>query len=237
MNGRPLTNDEFWNQLLARNCGRADPLRHRNRLALLLAGLTGLRESELTLITIGMFVSPAGELREFVVLPEDITRDGYERPIVISNPALKDALEQYLRWLIETGINTHPDNHYLGLDGTAQLLVNDKGQPFTLQSRGAGAQSPTAMSKLLDKLIENAGLADTGINRLSLVRTAVIESYRAGMSTTDLMIITGFSSETISTILAMDVAQYSPIADWFVKRKADKVKRLDSFKKRRRFMI
>lgn len=82
MDGRPLTNDEFWNQLIARNCGRADPLRRRNRLALLLAGLTGLRESELTLITIGMFVSPAGELREFVVLPDDITRDGYERPIV-----------------------------------------------------------------------------------------------------------------------------------------------------------
>lgn len=237
MDGRPLTNDEFWNQLIARNCGRADPLRHRNRLALLLAGLTGLRESELTLITIGMFVSPAGELREFVVLPDDITRDNYERPIVMSNPALKDALEQYLNWLIETGINTHPERHYLGLDGTAQLLVNDKGQPFTMQRRGAGAQSPTAMNKLLDRLIENAGLADTGVNRLSLIRTAVIESYRAGMSTTDLMIITGFSAETISTILAMDVAQYSPIADWFVKRKADKVKRLESFKLRRKYMI
>jgi hypothetical protein len=85
-----------------------------------------------------------------------------------------------------------------------------------MQSCGAGAQSPTAMNKFLDKLIENAGLADTGINRLSLVRTAVIESYRAGMSTTNLMIISGFSSETISTIFAMDVAQYSHIADWFV---------------------
>jgi hypothetical protein len=93
------------------------------------------------------------------------------------------------------------------------------------------------MNKQLDKLVENARLADTGINRLSLVRTAVIEPYRAGMSTTDLMIITGFNAETISTILAMDVAQYSPIADWFVKRKADKVKRLEAFKKRRRLMI
>lgn len=129
MDGRPLTSDEFWNQLIARNCGRTDPLKHRNKLLLLLAGLAGLRESELTLITIGMFVSSAGELREFFVLPDEITRDGYERPIVMSNPALKDALEQYLRWLIGTGINTHPNNHYLGLDGTAQLLVNDKGQP------------------------------------------------------------------------------------------------------------
>lgn len=106
-----------------------------------------------------------------------------------------------------------------------------------MQSRGAGAQSPAAMNKLLDKLIESAGLSDMGITRLSLVRTAVVESYRAGMSTTDLMIITGFSAETISTILAMDVAQYSPLADWFVQRKEAKVKRLEAFKKRRRFMI
>ena len=100
-----------------------------------------------------------------------------------------------------------------------------------------GAQSPAAMNKLLDKLIESAGLSDMGITRLGLVRTAVVESYRAGMSSTDLMIITGFSAETISTILAMDVAQYSPISDWFVKRKADKVKRLESFKLRRKIMI
>lgn len=93
------------------------------------------------------------------------------------------------------------------------------------------------MNKLLDKLINNAGLSDIGINRLSLVRTAVVEFYRAGMSTTDLMIITGFGADTVSTILAMDVAQYSPISDWFVKRKADKVKRLESFKLRRKYMI
>lgn len=59
MDGRPLNNIEFWQQLVARNCGRTDPLRHRNKLALLLAGIAGLRESELTLITIGLFCLPA----------------------------------------------------------------------------------------------------------------------------------------------------------------------------------
>lgn len=203
----------------------------------MLAGIAGLRESELTLITIGLFVSPTGELREFVVLPEQITRDWFERPIVMSHPALKDALEQYINWLQQSGINSQPGKHHIGLDPTAQLLVNDKGQPFSMQSRGAGAQSPAAMNKFLDRLIEQAGLADSGVSRISLVRTAVIEGYRAGMSTTDLMITTGFSAETISTILAMDVAQYSPLADWFVQRKEAKVKRLEAFKKRRRFMI
>ena len=195
MDGRPLTNDEFWNQLIVRNCGRTDPLQHRNRLLLLLAGLTGLRESELTLITIGMFVSPTGELREFVVLPDDITRDGYERPIVMSHPAVKVALERYIEWLLESGIHTQPDKHHLGLDPTLPLLVTDKGQPYSMQSRG-GSQSPAAMNKQLDKLIEGAGFSGTGVNRLSLVRTAVVESYRAGMSTNDLMIITGFSADT-----------------------------------------
>lgn len=237
MDGRPLTNEEFWQQLVARNCGRTDPLRHRNKLALLLAGIAGLRESELTLITIGLFVSPTGELRELVVLPEQITRDGFERPFLMSNPALKDALEQYLSWLQESGIHSHPSKHHLGLDASAPLLVNDKGQPFSMQSRGEGAQSPAAMNKFLDRLIKQSGLHDAGVSRISLVRTAVIESYRAGMSTTDLMITTGFSAETISVILAMDVAQYSPLADWFVQRKEAKVKRLEAFKKRRRFMI
>jgi hypothetical protein len=30
---------------------------------------------------------------------------------------------------------------------------------------------------------------------------------------------------------------YSPIADWFIKRQADKVKRLTAFQKRRKHMI
>lgn len=237
MIGRPLTNSEFWQQLVAKNTGRTDPLRHRNKLLLLLAGLTGLRESELTLITTGLFVSPTGALREFAVLPDSITRDDYERPVVISHPALKEAFEQYIQWLLQSGINTQPAAHHLGLDPTAPLLVNDKGVSFSMQSRGEGVLSPSAINKCLDTLIMNAGLADIGIKRISLLRTAVIESYRSGMSTSDLMITTGFSAETISTILAMDIEQYSPIADWFTNRKEAKVKRLDAFKKRRRFMI
>ncbi len=89
MDGRALSNSEFWSELVARNCGRTDPLRHRNKLVLLLAGIAGLRESELTLLTIGLFVSPVGELREFVVLPDSITRDGFERPISCEPSGIK----------------------------------------------------------------------------------------------------------------------------------------------------
>ncbi len=106
-----------------------------------------------------------------------------------------------------------------------------------MQSRGEGATSPVAMNKFIDRLIKQSGLSDSGVSRISLVRTAVIEGYRAGMSSTDLMITTGFSAETIGVILSMDLAQYSPLADWFTQRKESKIKRLESFKKRRQFMI
>jgi len=61
--------------------------------------------------------------------------------------------------------------------------------------------------------------------------------YRNGASTTDIMIITGFSEESIKNILTMDYVQFSPIYDWFAQRADRKQKRLESFKKRRRFMI
>lgn len=140
-------------------------------------------------------------MREFAVLPDSITRDGYERPVVISHPALKEAFEQYIQWLLQSGINTQPAAHHLGLDPTAPLLVNDKGVSFSMQSRGEGVLSRSAINKCLDTLIMNAGLADIGIKRISLLRTAVIESYRSGMSTSDLMITTGFSAETIKARL------------------------------------
>ena len=51
------------------------------------------------------------------------------------------------------------------------------------------------------------------------------------------MVITGFSEESIKQILTMDYMQLSPIYDWFEQRAERKQKRLDSFKKRRRFML
>lgn len=237
MDGRPLTNPELWDSLIAKNYGRNNELKYRNQLLLLLATVVGLREIELTLAPIELFISPAGELREFVVLPETITRDGYERPVLLSNPQVMEALEQYIKWMLQSGINTQPADHYLGLDPNAPLLVNDDFKAYTVQSRGNGNLSPYGMNRALDKLIKQADLWDVGVRRISMIRTCVIESYRAGMSTTDLMVVTGFSDETIGKILAMDYAAYSPIADWFEQRKAAKQRRLESFKKRRRFMM
>ena len=236
MDGRPLTNSELWEQLVSRNCGRNSELRHRNRLLILLAAITGLREIELTFVTNRVFVSPEGELNEIIVLPEQIARDGFERPIILSHPELMKAFEAYFSWLIERKINCYPHRHYNGLDPNAPLFVNDNYEAFNTQSRGKTV-SPHAINKLLDSFIRNAGLWDKGIRRISLMRTSVIEMYRSGASTTDIMITTGLSEESIKHILTMDYAQLSPIYDWFEQRSDRKFKRLESFKKRRKFMI
>ena len=196
-----------------------------------MAGILGLRELELTLVTIGVFIAPNGELNEFSVLPETIARDGNERPLLLAHDGLKDAFEKYVSWLVSSGINTVPNKHYLGLDPNAPLFVDNDFKPFTVQSRGLNNISPHRMNKLLDKLISDAGLWDKGVRRMSLVRTCVVEAYRSGMSTNDIMLITGFSADSVSKILAMDYEAYSPITEWFIKRKATKQKRLESFKK------
>lgn len=218
MNARPLIDNELFNTLISRNVGKRLKLKHRNKLLLLMAGLVGLREIELTLVTIDLFVTPTGELNEFVVLPDTVTRDGNERPVLISNEHVKAAFEQYIEWLVETGINTHQSKHYRGLNPNTKLFVNDDLKEFTFQSRGERI-SPHSMNRTLDKLIMNAGLWDKGVRRLSLVRTSVIESYRSGMSTSDISITTGFSDDSISKILIMDYTASSPIADRFIKRK------------------
>ncbi|WP_350999300.1 hypothetical protein [Shewanella sp. TB7-MNA-CIBAN-0143] len=159
-----------------------------------------------------------------------------ELPIVLANDELKRAFEKYIKWLVELGNNTIPHKHYLSLNPNAPLFVDENLKPFTVQNRGESI-SPHAMNRLLDQLIKNAGLWDAGVRRLSLVRTCVIESYKAGMSTNDIMITTGFSDDSISKTLAMDYTAFSPIAEWFIKRKATKQKRLESFKLRRKWMI
>lgn len=236
MEGRPLSNSELWVQLVSRNCGRNTELRHRNKLLILLAAVAGLREIELTFVTNRLFISPEGELNEIVLLPEQIARDGFERPVVLSHPELMKAFEAYFSWLIKNKINCYPHKHYKGLDPNAPLFVDDSLKAFNTQSRG-NSISPHSMNKLLDSFIKKANLWENGVRRISLIRTCVIEMYRSGASTTDIMIITGFSEESIKHILTMDYVQLSPIYDWFEQRAERKLKRLESFKKRRRFML
>lgn len=237
MDGRPLVNDEFWGDLIDKSSGRNSQFKERDQLLLGLACLAGFREIELTLCTIDLFIAPNGELNELIVMPESIAYDNCERPIPLAHPDLQNLFQTYIKWLLNNGLNTHPGESYLGLNPNAQLFVDDSYRPYTVQKRGNDTLSPNALNKHLDSLIKRASLWDCGIRRKSFVRTFIINGYRAGMSTSDLIVISGLGHDTIEKTLTMDYEQYSPIAEWFVKRREQKVKHLESMKKRRRFML
>lgn len=234
MEGRPLTNEELWEQLIPNNTGRNAEFRHRNRLLILLATIVGLREIELTLITNKLFVAPGGELNEFIILPEEVTRDGQERPVIISHPELQKAFESYWHWLIENKINSYPHKRYLGLDPNAAVFVGDYYKPYTTQSN-VDRLKPAAMTKQLDTLIKNASLWDRGVRRISLVRAAVIALYRGGLSSQDVSLMTGFSKDSIAKILTMDIAHTDAITDWFDERIKRKEKLLKSRQNKRQW--
>lgn len=235
MDGRPLVNNEFWGVLIPNSSGVNSPFKERDNLLLGLACICGLREIELSQITIGLFIAPTGEFNEFVILPESITYDGYDRPIVMAQEQLKEWFVKYVVWLINNGINTQQGKSYQGLNPNAQLFLNDDYKPFTLQKRGNDVLSPNQMNKHLDSLIKKTDLWAKGIRRKSFIRACTISAYRSDMSVNDIMITTGQSEETIKKTLVMDYEQYSPIADWFEKRRTQKAKRLESFKKRRKY--
>ena len=237
MESRPLTIDEFYNELITKNSGKNSLFKERDRLLLGLSVMCGLREIELTQLTIGLVISPTNELNEFVELPNSITYDGYDRPFLLSNEEIQGWFVDYIKWLVSNGINTQAGNSYYGLNPNAQLFVNDDFKPFSAQKRGNGNLSPVQLNKHLDKLIKNTALWARGIRRKSFIRTCTIQSYRAGMSTNDITVTTGQGEETIKNTLVMDLAQYDPICDWFDQRKVKKAKRLESFKKRRKYMI
>lgn len=237
MDGRPLTNSEFYEQLIAKNSARNDEFKEQNKLLLGLSAISGFREIELTQLTIGLFVAPTCELLSLVILPESISYDGYERPVPLDNETITEWFTEHLKWLLNSGIHTQAGKSYLGLNPNAQLFVNDDYKPFTLQKRGNDRLNPDQMNKKLDNLIKHAGLWGNGVRRKSFIRTCTINYYRYGLSVDEISIITGQSEPTIKNALAMDIGQYSVINEWFEERKAKIARRQESFKKRRRFMI
>jgi hypothetical protein len=240
--GRPISNSELWIDLIGKNSGRKSEFKERNKLVLVLMNHCGIRPIELCLITNQLLISSTGLLNELFIMPESISFDGNERPIPLCNDVVKDAIESYLSWLKAKGLNTHPNNSYLGFNPNLPLCVNDNYKEFGLQHRVKKVDVskmllPIAMNKLIDSLIIKAGLNDCGVDRTSFIKTFVIEGYRSGLSVNDLIIIGGMSDTTVKTYLAADLAQYSPITEWFIERGIRNQKKLESLRKMRRFKI
>lgn len=248
MDARIIESNELHDQLIKKNMGRNDPLRYNNQALICFAVLLGLREIELTEITNDLFITPNGELNELVVLPSTITWDSYERPIVLSNPVVINAFELHIKQQKELGINTHYHKSYMGMNPSSKVFYNEDFKSFKPQGRGEKppkkgenetrkARSANMMNKYLDILIRNSGLWQSGVRRKSFLYTFVCHAYREKMSVNDIMIITGLSEESVESHLVRDYSAYSPISDWFEKRRSDKKKRLISYAKRRKYML
>lgn len=241
MKGRPLTPDEFWLDIVNKNCGRNVEFKERNELILLLLVKVGLRPIEISLFTNNILIAPTGELNEIFILPESIAFDDNERPVVL-DPDVMKAIQKYLSWLNKISINTHPAKSYLGFDPNLPLIVNDDYNAFGLQKRGKKADGsqknlPITLNKKIDDFIRKSGLDRDCVDRTSFIKTYVIEAFRSKYCIKHLAIFTSLSELTITNYLATDPSQYNEIVEWFVNKKEAKLKRLESFKKRRKYQI
>ncbi len=240
MKGRPIENQEFWDQLVSKNCGRNQNFKERNRVVLVLMQLSGIRPIELCLMPISLFITAQGGIKKLIILPEEIAYDGNERPVLLENVSVIEAVENYISWLKAKKINTNPSKSYLGFNPNLSFIVNNYYKEFGLQSRGKkidGSKKllPFTFHNFIDDLIKKAGLWGEEIRRDSFVKSFVIEAYKSGVSVNDLIIIAGISELTVQKYLTMDIERYSPVADWFIQRGIRKEKRLESLRKMRRF--
>jgi hypothetical protein len=243
LNDRPFTAEEYYNDLVAKNCPRNGHFKHRNKLILDLLSIVGMRPRELCLLSPMHFMCTKGSFSEFLLVEEDWSFNGSERPLILSNVEVKKSLTNYIKWMVKFGINSTPDKAYLGIDPTKPIIVDDNYKPFGLQSRGKKKSDeiklvPQKMNDFINVLISKSGLEQENVGLASFHRTWVINAYReGGMDIKSIAIIAGISQETVVNYLAYDPKQYNDIVNWFEMKRKKKAALLESRKARRRFTL
>lgn len=218
---------------------RTNPWSIVGKLCLQLMSCAALRETEIAHLMVSDLVAANGNLHEIFILDANRAYNGKERPILL-NDDLKRTLEQYLALLRSEDVLSSPKPSYLGLMPTALLIVNPMTfKPFGLQKRGVRGErvvySSTHLNKFVDDIIKSAKLSDIGINRKSLLRLYVIEAYKSDISLRDIAILSGLAIDSIKKAIAMDLNQYSPIAEWFDNRDKAAKRRLNRMRQVRKW--
>ena len=242
MKDRPLTNDEYYEHLIAKNCLRSGHFKHRNKLILDLLSIAGLRPRELCLLSPSHFMCVDGSLSEFLLVEEEWSFNGSERPVVLSNDDVQKSFISYIKWMVEFGVNSTPDKSYLGINPTKPILVDDDYKPFGLQSRGKKKTGdvklvPQKMNEYINNFIIKSGLDKDNVGLGSFHRTWVINTYRSDIDVKSIAILAGISQETVINYLAYDPMQYNDVVNWFEGKRKKKAALLESRKKRRRFQL
>ncbi|MAD89026.1 MAG: hypothetical protein CMK64_04935 [Pseudoalteromonas sp.] len=86
---------------MAKNCPRNGHLKYRNKLILDLLAIVGLRPREICLLAPSHFMCPKGTFSEFLLIGEEWSFNGNERPVVLSHDEVKKSLQDYLHWMIQ----------------------------------------------------------------------------------------------------------------------------------------
>jgi hypothetical protein len=242
MKDRPFTNDEYYEHLIAKNSPRNGHFKHRNKLMLDLLSIAGLRPRELCLLSPSHFMSIDGSLSEFLLVEEEWSFNGSERPVVLSNEEVQKSFVNYIKWMVEFGVNSTPDKSYLGINPNKPIFVDDDYKPFGLQSRGKkNAENvklvPQKMNEYINGFIAKSGLDNGNVGLSSFHRTWVINAYRSDIDVKSIAILAGISPETVINYLAYDPMQYNVVVEWFESKRKKKAALLESRKKRRRFTL
>jgi hypothetical protein len=243
LNERPFTNEEYYNDLVAKNCPRNGHFKHRNKLILDLLSIAGLRPRELCLLSPHHFMCTKGSLSEFLLIESDWSFNGSERPVVLSHEEVQKSLTSYLKWMVSFGVNSTPNKAYLGINPNQAILVDNNYKPFGLQSRGKKTSEvaklvPQKMNDYIKELIFKSGLSKDNVGLASFHRTWVINAYRnGGMDIKSIAILAGISQETVLNYLAYDPKQYDEVVNWFEDKRKKKARLLESRLKRRKFEL
>jgi hypothetical protein len=243
LNERPFTTEEYYNDLVAKNCARNGHFKHRNKLILDLLSIVGLRPRELCLLSPNHFMSTKGEFSEFLLIESHWSFNGNERPSVLSHDEVQKSFTDYIKWMVKFGVNSIPGTSYLGINPNLPILVDDNYKNFGLQSRGKKTSEvaklvPQKMNEYIKELIVKSGLSKDNVGLASFHRTWVINAYRnGGMDIKSIAILAGISQETVLNYLAYDPQQYNEIINWFEDKRIKKVKLLESRIKRRKFEL
>ena len=146
--------------------------------------IVGLRPRELCFLAPSHFMCPKGAFSEFLLIGEEWSFNGNERPVILSHDEVQKSLTDYVKWMVKFGINATIDKSFLGIDPNKPILVDDNYKPFGIQSRGKNSSEEVklitqSMNNFIKGCILKSGLDKDNVGLASFHRTWVINAYRA----------------------------------------------------------
>ena len=166
---------------------RAGAHAHRNAAMLAVSYRLGLRAKEIAALRVRHVLDPSGRLLDECVLTETMTKGGKPRVAYLSNPAVRQALRDYL------------DDRRARED----ILFNVQAPLF--MSQKGGAFSPNSMQQLLRRLHDRAGII--GGRSHSGRRWFATELISKGVDIKAVSVLMGHSSVAMTAQYAEDNPQ------------------------------